>query len=103
MARLSADRTADFGLVGRSDRRGCRPVGALAPLIGLDGRRSPEIAALAGRDRRSALGGGRPHQARPTNAPQPRATALPGVARLIAELDRRDIAWAIATSSRRGR
>jgi phosphoglycolate phosphatase len=75
----------------------------LAPLIGLDGRRlAREIAALAGRpidearseeiDRRSGE-----IYARLNVAPRP----LPGVLGLVAELDRRQIAWAIATSSRK--
>lgn len=75
----------------------------LAPLIGLDGKRlAREIAALAGDpidearaeaiDRRSGE-----IYARLNHSPRP----LPGVGRLIAELDRRDIAWAIATSSRK--
>lgn len=75
----------------------------LAPLIGLDGRRlAREIAALAGRpideaeaesiDRTS----GEIYE-RLNSAPRP----LPGLGRLIGELDRRQIAWAIATSSRK--
>lgn len=77
--------------------------GRLAPLIGLDGKRlAREIAALAGDpidearaeviDRHS----GEIYE-RLNHAPRP----LPGVRRLIAELDRRGIVWAIATSSRK--
>jgi len=75
----------------------------LAPLIGLDGRRlAREIAALAGtpigeaRSEEIDRDSGETYE-RLNRAPR----ALPGVARLIAELDRRDIAWAIATSSRK--
>lgn len=86
---------ADAGLATGRDR--------LAPLIGLDGKRlAREIAALAGRpidedraeeiDRRSGE-----IYARLNHTPEP----LPGVARLVAELERRKIAWAIATSSRK--
>lgn len=86
---------AEVGLATGRDR--------LAPLIGLDGKRlAREIAALAGRsidearieeiDRRS----GEIH-ARLNHTPQP----LPGVARLVGKLERRQIAWAIATSSRK--
>jgi HAD superfamily hydrolase (TIGR01509 family) len=75
----------------------------LAPLIGLDGKRlAREIAALAGEpidearseviDRASG-----DIYARLNAAPRP----LPGVRTLVAELDRRRIAWAIATSSRK--
>ncbi len=75
----------------------------LAPLIGLDGRRlAREVAAGAGRpidearsdeiDRASGE-----IYAHLNRSPQP----LPGVARLITELDRRRIPWAIATSSRK--
>jgi HAD superfamily hydrolase (TIGR01509 family) len=75
----------------------------LAPLIGLDGKRlAREIAALAGRpidearseviDRNSGE-----IYALLNQAPRP----LPGVGGLVAELDRRRIAWAIATSSRK--
>lgn len=75
----------------------------LAPLIGLDGKRlASEIAALAGRpiddaraeeiDRRS----GEIYE-RLNRAPRP----LPGLGRLVDELDRRGIRWAIATSSRK--
>jgi len=75
----------------------------LAPLIGLDGRRlAREIAALAGQpiDPRRAEAIDRQSgeiYARLNQAPQP----LPGVTRLTAELDRREIPWAIATSSRK--
>lgn len=75
----------------------------LAPLIGLDGKRlAREIAALAGApiddDRADAIDrrSGEIH-ARLNVSPRP----LPGVRRLIAELDRRSISWAIATSSRK--
>lgn len=75
----------------------------LAPLIGLDGKRlAREIAALAGRpidearsdeiDRASGE-----IYARLNAAPRP----LPGVLELVAALERRAIAWAIATSSRK--
>jgi HAD superfamily hydrolase (TIGR01509 family) len=75
----------------------------LAPLIGLDGKRlAREIAALAGdpidEDRAEAIDrrSGEIY-ARLNQSPRP----LPGVRRLISELDRRGIAWAIATSSRK--
>jgi phosphoglycolate phosphatase len=75
----------------------------LAPLIGLDGKRlAREIAALAGRridEARSEVidrASGEIY-ARLNRAPMP----LPGLSQLIAELDRRSIAWAIATSSRK--
>lgn len=75
----------------------------LAPLIGLDGKRlATEIAALAGQpidaaraeeiDRHS----GEIYE-RLNLAPRP----LPGLGRLVDELDRRGIRWAIATSSRK--
>lgn len=75
----------------------------LAPLIGLDGKRlAREIGALAGRtigeaeadsiDRASGAA-----YERLNRVPRP----LPGLRRLIGELDRRRIAWAIATSSRK--
>jgi HAD superfamily hydrolase (TIGR01509 family) len=75
----------------------------LAPLIGLDGKRlAREIAALAGRpidearsneiDRRSGE-----IYAELNTAPRP----LPGVREFVKELERRDVAWAIATSSRK--
>jgi HAD superfamily hydrolase (TIGR01509 family) len=75
----------------------------LAPLIGLDGKRlAREVGALAGRpideagaeeiDRQSGE-----IYARLNDSPRP----LPGVRRLLAELDRRGVAWAIATSSRK--
>lgn len=75
----------------------------LAPLIGLDGKRlASEIAALAGQpiddaraeeiDRHS----GEIYE-RLNLAPRP----LPGIGRLVDELDRRGIRWAIATSSRK--
>ena len=73
----------------------------LAPLIGLDGKRlATEMAAQAGRpidehgaeaiDRRAG-----DIYSRINRSPRP----LPGVARLVAELERRAIPWAIATSS----
>lgn len=81
------------------------PIGRdrLAPLIGLDGKRlAREIAALAGRpidearsediDRRSGE-----IYAELNAAPRP----LPGFRELVSELERRRIAWAIATSSRK--
>jgi len=75
----------------------------LAPLIGLDGRRlAREIAALAGtpidaaRSEEIDRESGEVYE-QLNRAPRP----LPGIARLIAELDRRHIAWAIATSSRK--
>jgi HAD superfamily hydrolase (TIGR01509 family) len=75
----------------------------LAPLIGLDGKRlAREIAALTGRpidearseeiDRRSGE-----IYAELNAAPRP----LPGFRALVAELERREVAWAIATSSRK--
>jgi pyrophosphatase PpaX len=86
---------ADAGLPTGRDR--------IAPLIGLDGKRlASEIAALAGRpiddaraeeiDRES----GEIYE-RLNLAPRP----LPGLGRLVAELERRGIRWAIATSSRK--
>ena len=77
--------------------------GRLAPLIGLDGRRlAREIAALAGdpidEDRAEAIDRHTGEiYARLNHSPRP----LPGVARLVAALDRRGISWAIATSSRK--
>jgi HAD superfamily hydrolase (TIGR01509 family) len=74
----------------------------LAPLIGLDGKRlAREIAALAGApidDARSEeidRASGETYE-RLNTAPRP----LPGIGPLIAELERRGITWAIATSSR---
>jgi len=74
----------------------------LAPLIGLDGRRlAREAAVLAGapideaRSEEIDRASGEIYE-RLNRAPRP----LPGIGRLIAELDRRAIAWAIATSSR---
>ena len=74
----------------------------LAPLIGIDGRRlARAVAALAGVDlddeRAEAIDrrSGEVY-ARLNSAP----TALPGVARLVDVLNARQIAWAIATSSR---
>lgn len=86
---------ADAGVPAGRDR--------LAPLIGLDGKRlAREIAALAGRPIDEARAEEIDWQsgeiyARLNHAPRP----LPGVARLVAELERRRIAWAIATSSRK--
>jgi HAD superfamily hydrolase (TIGR01509 family) len=75
----------------------------LAPLIGLDGKRlAREIAALAGSPideaRAEAIdrASGERYE-RLNREPRP----LPGMGRLVAELERRDIAWAIATSSRK--
>jgi phosphoglycolate phosphatase len=75
----------------------------LAPLIGLDGKRlAREIAALAGRpidDARSEeidRASGEIYASLNT-APRP----LPGVRALVAEIERRKIVWAIATSSRK--
>jgi HAD superfamily hydrolase (TIGR01509 family) len=76
---------------------------ALAPLMGLDGRRlAKEVAATAGRtisdedaeriDRRC----GELYDAR-NRSPQP----LPGVRELIAAIERRGLRWSIATSSRK--
>ena len=75
----------------------------LAPLIGLDGKRlASEIAALAGKpiddaraeeiDKRS----GEIYE-RLNRSPRP----LPGIGRLVDELGRHGIRWAIATSSRK--
>jgi phosphoglycolate phosphatase len=76
---------------------------ALAPLIGLDGKRlAREIAALAGNpideagSERIDRDCGELYE-RLNQSPQP----LPGVARLVDGLRRRTIAWAIATSSRK--
>lgn len=75
----------------------------LAPLIGLDGKRlAREIAALTGRHIDEARSeeidkhSGELYE-RLNRAPRP----LPGIGRLIAELERRGIVWAIATSSRK--
>jgi HAD superfamily hydrolase (TIGR01509 family) len=75
----------------------------LAPLIGLDGKRlAREIAALAGtpideaRAEEIDRASGEIYE-RLNHDPQP----LPGIGRLIAALERRGIAWAIATSSRK--
>ena len=75
----------------------------LAPLIGLDGKRlATEVAAIAGQpidegrseeiDHRS----GELYEAL-NRSPRP----LPGVRRLVEEIERREIKWAIATSSRK--
>ncbi|MEX1170343.1 MAG: HAD-IA family hydrolase, partial [Chloroflexota bacterium] len=75
----------------------------LAPLIGLDGKRlASEIAALAGRPIDDARAEEIDRQSgdiyeRLNRSPRP----LPGVRRLVDELDRRGIRWAIATSSRK--
>lgn len=74
----------------------------LAPLIGLDGKRlAIEIAALAGKPVDEARAEEIDRECgeiyeRLNAAPRP----LPGVGRLVGELDRRQIPWAIATSSR---
>lgn len=77
--------------------------GELAPLIGLDGKRlAREVAALAGRPINEARSeeidrvSGEVYE-RLNHAPRP----LPGIGRLIDEIERRQIAWAIATSSRK--
>lgn len=75
----------------------------LAPLIGVDGKRlAREVAALAGQpidearaeeiDRRSGE-----VFARLNHSPRP----LPGVRRVVEAIEKRGIAWAIATSSRK--
>ena len=75
----------------------------LAPLIGLDGKRlATEIAALAGQPIDEARAEVIDRQCgeiyeRLNHSPRP----LPGVRRLIEVLERRTIAWAIATSSRK--
>jgi HAD superfamily hydrolase (TIGR01509 family) len=75
----------------------------LAPLIGLDGKRlAIEIAALADQPIDDARAEEIDRQSgeiyeRLNRAPRP----LPGLGRLVAELTRRDIRWAIATSSRK--
>ena len=74
----------------------------LAPLIGLDGKRlATEIAALAGRPIDDARAEAIDRESgefyeRLNTSPRP----LPGIARLVDALERRSIAWAIATSSR---
>jgi HAD superfamily hydrolase (TIGR01509 family) len=75
----------------------------LAPLIGLDGKRlATEIAALAGRPIDDARAeeidrdSGEIYE-RLNTTPRP----LPGISRVVEGLDRRGIAWAIATSSRK--
>jgi HAD superfamily hydrolase (TIGR01509 family) len=75
----------------------------IAPLIGLDGKRlASEIAALAGRPINDARAeeidreSGEIYE-RLNLAPRP----LPGLDRLVGELERRGIRWAIATSSRK--
>jgi len=75
----------------------------LAPLIGLDGKRlAHEIAALAGRPINDARAeeidrhSGEIYE-RLNRSPRP----LPGCGRLVEELDRRGVRWAIATSSRK--
>lgn len=75
----------------------------LAPLIGLDGKRlAREVAALAGAPIDEARSEDIDRQSgeiyeRLNRDPRP----LPGIGRLIAELERRRIDWAIATSSRK--
>lgn len=77
--------------------------GRLAPLIGLDGKRlAREVAELAGKpidDSRAEVIDRHSGEiyTRLNRAPR----SLPGVRRFIAELDRRTVAWAIATSSRK--
>lgn len=84
----------EFGLPVDRDR--------LSPLIGLDGRRlAHEVAALHGDqidDQRSEVIDRRSGEIyKGLNlAPRP----LPGVARVVAAIERGGIAWAIATSSR---
>jgi HAD superfamily hydrolase (TIGR01509 family) len=75
----------------------------LAPLIGVDGRRlAREIAALAGQslddERTEAIDkrSGEIYQEL-NHAPRP----LPGVREVVAAIERRGIAWSIATSSRK--
>lgn len=75
----------------------------LAPLIGVDGRRlAREIAALAGRpiddERAEAIDkdSGERYE-RLNHAPRP----LPGVHEVVDAIEARDIAWSIATSSRK--
>ncbi|HET9346668.1 MAG TPA: HAD family hydrolase [Candidatus Limnocylindrales bacterium] len=74
----------------------------LAPMIGLDGRRlAREVAALAGRPIDEARAeeidkaSGEMYEA--LNRPRP----LPGVAEVVAAIERAGIRWAIATSSRK--
>jgi HAD superfamily hydrolase (TIGR01509 family) len=75
----------------------------LALLIGLDGKRlAREIAALAGRPIDDARAEEIDRQSgeiyeRLNRSPRP----LPGFGRLVDELDRRGVRWAIATSSRK--
>ena len=75
----------------------------LAPLIGLDGKRlAMEVAAIAGvpideaRAEEIDRGSGELYE-RLNRSPRP----LPGVRRLVETIERRDIKWAIATSSRK--
>jgi HAD superfamily hydrolase (TIGR01509 family) len=75
----------------------------LAPLIGLDGRRlAREVAATAGSPIDEARAEEIDHRSgelyeRLNRSPRP----LPGVRRLVDEIEAREISWAIATSSRR--
>jgi HAD superfamily hydrolase (TIGR01509 family) len=75
----------------------------LAPLIGLDGKRlAREIAALAGEpmeESRSEAIDRRSGEIYEQLNRSPRA--LPGVRRLVEAIEANDIAWAIATSSRK--
>ena len=75
----------------------------LAPLIGLDGKRlAREIAALAGEpidEARSEAIDRRSGEIYELLNRSPRA--LPGVRRLVDAIEENDIAWAIATSSRK--
>ena len=80
------------------------PIGRdrLAPLIGLDGRRlAREVAALHGDqiddDRAEAIDRDSGERYARLNA---RPVPLPGVRRIVAAIEGRGIAWAIATSSR---
>lgn len=81
------------------------PIGRdrLAPLIGLDGKRlAREIAGLAGRpidDARSEEIDRRSGEIYAELNAEPRP--LPGFRKLVGELGRRQVAWAIATSSRK--
>ncbi len=75
----------------------------LAPLIGLDGKRlAREVAALAGAPIDEARSEEIDRQSGEVyERLNKRPSRLPGLGRLIDELERRQIAWAIATSSRR--
>jgi kojibiose phosphorylase len=75
----------------------------LAPLIGLDGKRlAREVAAVAGAPIEEARAEELDHRSgeiyeQLNSSPRP----LPGVRRLVDEIERRKIKWAIATSSRK--